>query len=155
MNKEQEIKQVINKNRRIALKKLVESMNDEKLVILQMFLDESSIDYDEDIVDYYKLVDKLKKTLGKETKKIVLNKCLEIDKAFENLISGLSNGSTTSFETFTKNLYNVVKPVSIGLALNTAVKLAPTPVTKLVPMSIGVLYSGYKLCKNHKYKMIF
>ena len=151
MNNEKEI---VNKNKRIALKKLIDEMNKEKLSVLRNFLDQSSIIYDKEINDYYKLVNNLKKKLNKHTKEIVLSKCDEIDKAFDELINGLSNGSTTAFNKFTQNIFNIAKPISVGLALNTAVKLAPTPVTKLVPMGIGVLYSGYKICKNQKYKRI-
>jgi len=154
MNNEQEFKEIITNNKRIALKKLIQEMNDEKLVFLQMFLNDSNIDYDRRIYDYYKLVNSLKRTLDKDTKKIVLDKCNQIDRNFQELIDGLSNGSTNSFNKFIKNAFNIVKPISVGLAINTAVQLAPTPVTKLVPMGIGALYGGYKLCKNHKSRRV-
>lgn len=154
MNNEQKFSEIINNKKKIALKKLIEEMNAEKLVLLQMFLDENTIEYDDEIIDYHKLVAYLKRNLDNGTKKIVLNKCNEIDNSFQQLIDSLSNGSTNSFDIFVKKTFNIIKPISVGLAINTAVQLAPTPVTKLVPMGIGVLYGGYKLCKNHKYKKV-
>lgn len=154
MNSNVELKEEIKKSKKIALKKLVREMNYEKLVILQSFLTEYSIKYDDNINDYYTLINYCKKNLDKNTLKVVLDKCNEIDKSFQELINALSNGSTNSFDNFFHNIINIAKPLSVGLALNTAVKLAPTPVIKLVPMSIGLIYSGYKLCKNHKYKKL-
>lgn len=154
MNEKQDFKQTIAKNKKIALKKLIDEMDDEKIVLLQMFLDDSSIQYDNNILEYRKLVDSLKKNLDKDTKKIVLDKCNEIDQSFQKLIDDLSNGSENAFDRFVKKTFNIVKPISVGLAINTIVQLAPTPVTKLIPMGIGILYGGYKLCKNHKYKKI-
>lgn len=154
MNKAPEVKQTLEKNRKNALKKLIDGMNAEKLSLLKVFLDNSSIKYDSGITDYYKLIDSLKKTLDKKTKKDVLDKCNEIDNSCQNLINNLSKGSENAFDEFMKKVFNIVKPISVGLAINTAVQLAPTPITKLIPMGIGVLYGGYKLCKNNQIKKV-
>lgn len=147
-------KKTAEKNRKKSIKQLVEKMNAEKLRVLQKYLEESNITFDASINDYYKLKKYLKDKLSKEVYATIDDKCKEIDSSFENLINDLSNKSTIGFDKFVDGIGKILKPVSIGLALNTAFRLAPTPVTKLAVGAVSAVYTGYNLIKNNKYKKI-
>lgn len=131
-----------------AVNALIDKMVDQKLAILKAFLKESGIEYDDSIKDYKKLVKYLKKNLKGEVRNKVVKRCKEIDESVENTIDELSKGSTTAFSRFADIAKGLIKPVTIGLALNTAIRLAPNNITRLAIFGVSVLYNGYTLIKN-------
>ncbi len=142
----------ITNEKKEVVKKLKEKLEQAKLNLIYVELEELGINVEKNYTSVAELDKDLKKTCAEVDYNKVTGIIEKVNNQLESVVNSLEQGSTNAFtKLMTSDLAKSIgKTLGFTLAARTALVLAPTATSKAVVASGLGVYSLYKIIKNRK-----